>query len=229
MAARSDGSAAADARAALVKALRAHRPEKLVAIVGGERRDIAVPRRAHRWERVATVLESLEWSRLECQDAKGQLLGVIEGEAREDEDPAEVAIELGEAPPGMSREHGFMVMLLKGQQVALAHQAATMRVVVEGFQSVAETAFRRLEALEAVQERTLKLAHDAAVRVASSDGDRDPNDEAMLKLLDKAMGGSEKGMEKTFERVARRILPESLLKPEEPKKLSNGAAAKEAT
>ncbi len=225
MAARSDGgSAALEARAALVKALRAHRPEKLVAVVGGERRDVAVPRRAHRWERVATVLESLDWTRLECLDAKGQLLGVIEGEAAAGDDVGDVPADLalGPAPAGLDREHGMLLMMCKAQELALRHQKEAMSVVVDGYRSLAEVVFTRLQALEAIQERTLKLAHDAAGRVSQGGGEHDATDEVMLKLVDRLGGGDDKKLEQTFERVARKVLPEGMLKPVE-KKLTNGA------
>lgn len=235
MAARSTGSGGTAhdaAHEALVRALRTYRPSKVVALVDGERRGISVPARKHRWEHVVRALDGLAWTRLECLDAKGDLVGSIQGEVEAADDAADAPVELalGAAPAGMEREHGLLVLMLKAQQVALAHQGATMRIVVEGFQSVAETAFRRLEALEAVQERTLKLAHEAAVRVHGAEPERDPNDELVMKLLDKSgvLGGGEKALEKTFERVARKVLPEGLLKPE-PKKLPNGDATKEAT
>lgn len=221
--ARSDdagGAAAREALDTLTKTLRRWRPAKVRAIVDGEPRDIALPgSKRRRWEAVAKLLLQMEWSRVELLDAKGALLEFVEADdaavAEEGEGVVDVERFLGKAPAGMDREHGLLVLLLKGQEVVLRHQAATLATVTDGYRTLTETVFNRLVQMETMFGKTLQMAHDAAQRVNASAGDADPNDALLLQLLEKSgvLGGGN-GQVKKFESLLGRA-----------EKLLGGAAA----
>lgn len=201
MAARSDSGGGSDvageAFAGLTATLRKYRPGRVRAVVDGEQRDIAVPgSKRHRWESVAKLLLRLDWTRIELLDAKGALLHSIDAEvaAAEEEGDAPINVDamLGKPGAGLDKEHGLIVLVLRAQQVALSHQAATLATVTDGYRQIAESTFTRLEKMEQMFDRTLQMAHDAAQRVASGgDVEHDPNEEAVLKLIEKAMSGGE--------------------------------------
>jgi len=237
MAARSDGGNDAlvrDALASLTADLRRHRPAKVVAFVDGEAKPVAVPgSKRTRWENVAKVLLTLEWTRVELLDGKGALLHTVNAEpAPLDEDPeADVNVEklLGSAPGGLSKEHGLLVLMLKAQQVALSHQAATLSTVTDAYRTVTETVFRRLEHMEGMFGRSLQLAHDAAQRVSQASGDdrEDPNDAVVLKLLEKSgvLGGNVQGarLEKLLGRAEKFFGAESKVEQAPPNGAAKGA------
>lgn len=183
---------------ALTRDLRRWRPAKVRVIVGGEPREVAVPgSKRHRWESVAKLVLSLEWTRVELLDAKGALLHFVDAEvvAADDDDGDVLGLDvnalLGKPGQGLDREHGLIALVLKAQQVALSHQAVTLSTVTDGYRTLTETVFRRLEHMEATFGRTLQMAHDAAQRVAQVETAGDPNDAAILALIEKTgvLGG----------------------------------------
>lgn len=201
------GSAVADPREVLLSYLKRLRPAKLVAVdADGKEQEVAIPNRRERWAAVARTLDGMVWSQVKCLDAKGALLGVLGG----DDDGADDAGGLGLAPKGADREHALLVVLVKAQEQATRAQRDAMMVLVEGYKQLTEMFATRLAALEAVQERTLKLAHDAALATAQpAGGGAPPEDELMAKVLTHAMGGGgdiDAKLEKAVEKVARRFM-----------------------
>lgn len=57
-----------------------------VTLSDGTEKAVAVPKSGNRWARTAQVLSALRWTSIECIDAKGALLGVIESEPEDVED-----------------------------------------------------------------------------------------------------------------------------------------------
>lgn len=201
-----DDVVAREAFEGLTRDLRKYRPARVRAIVGGEPRDVAVPgSKRHRWETVAKLLLSLDWTRVELLDAKGALLHQVEVEvaAAEEEGDAPIDVEglLGKPTGGLEREHGLIMLVLRAQQVVLKNREAEMALVTDGYRQIAESTFTRLERMEQMFDRTLQMAHDAAQRVASGGegGEHDPNEEAVMKLIEKAMSGGEQAAR--FERL----------------------------
>lgn len=234
--ARSTGSGndvPGDATEELTRALRRWRPAKVRVTVEGEQRDVAVPgSKRHRWETVARLVMSLDWTRVELLDPKGALLHFVEAEvAPPDEEPAgadilDVDKAIGAAPAGMDREHTLIALVLKAQQVVLANQAATLATVVASHQEMLRTAWTRLEHLEATFGRTLQMAHDAAQRVAQTDASgADPNDAAMVGLIEKVMSGrgDAKRLGRLLDRAEKFFGPEEKPKHTVTQQAPNGA------
>lgn len=235
MAARSGGGdvVAREALDALTKELRRWRPGKIVAVVEGERRDIALPgSRRRRWEMVARLLLSLDWTRVELLDAKGALLHTVEAEVEATEDDAP-GVDLAKyvGPAGLDREAGLLALMLKGQEVALKHQAGTLATVTEGNRLLVETVLNRLMHMESMFGKTLQLAHDAAQRVAAAsaggDQDADGADAAIMEMLKAATAGggmTEAKIEAIVERAGRKLLGGGLDEKATKQATPNGAA-----
>jgi len=233
MDARSDGPGARDAREALTREFRRLRPAKVRAIVEGEPRDIAIPGKRHKYEVLCKILDALAWTRIECLTARGELLGIIEADVEEPDVAMSVEGTLGKAPGGLDREHGLLLLMLRAQEVALRHQSGAMATLTDGYRALTETVFSRLASMEATYEKTLRLAHDAAQRVAvgaNEAPDADPTDSMVMELLKGsgmlpgAGGMNEKNLEALVERVGRKLLAPPAVKAPGAVEPTNGKA-----
>lgn len=80
----------------VIEDIKRYSPASLkVTLSDGTEKPVAVPKAGNRWARTAQVLESLRWATIECLDAKGALLGVIESEESDPDD--EEAVDDGAA------------------------------------------------------------------------------------------------------------------------------------
>lgn len=171
-----------------------------------------------RWEMVARLLLGLDWTRVELLDAKGALLHTIDAEveaAPSDDVGDSIERALGKAPTGLDKEHGFLLLMMKAQEVVLKHQSSMMSTVVEGNKALTGMVLARLEHLEATFGKTLQLAHDAAQRVAQASGqgggpgDAEGADAAIIEMLKVATAGggmTEAKIEAIVERAGRKLL-----------------------
>jgi hypothetical protein len=67
-----------------IEAIKRYAPSSLkVTLADGTDKAVAVPKAGNRWARTSQVLESLNWTAIECLDKDGRLLGVVEGDDSE--------------------------------------------------------------------------------------------------------------------------------------------------
>jgi hypothetical protein len=161
---------------ALTATLTRLRPERLRAeLADGEKTEVAVPNVRKRWSRVCETLASLAWTRLECLDKKGAVLGVIESE-----EPVGVEEELAKVS---GREQGLLALMLRSQDVALSRHERSLKVLLDGYGQLLSSVIGRVTQLESSYGQVLRLAQDAVVERAKQ-VNGDDSTEAMLKFLE---------------------------------------------
>lgn len=70
-----------DRRDPVIAKLRRLKPYQLrIELRDGTERKADIPKQGNKWERLAKLLDSLVWERIEAQDKEGKILGVVEAE-----------------------------------------------------------------------------------------------------------------------------------------------------
>lgn len=154
-----------------MKALRAHKPVKVRALVGDEWRAVAIPGRRRRWEAVLSVLDKLAWTRLELLDKGDGLLDAIETDAPDK----------GEPPPGgyaiehLPKEHAWLDLVLKAQAQASASANRLVEVTTGLVQTMADQAQRAEERMADFWNEVDDLRRELA-SAGGQEGDDLPHD-----------------------------------------------------
>jgi hypothetical protein len=112
-----------------------------VAMGDGTEKAVAIPKAGNRWARITATLGSMPWVSVECLDAEGRVLGVIEAEEPEDdlEDDDEggdrrIARILQEVMRSTMKETRLMFdAQLKGQAELLGAMTEGMRHLSESY------------------------------------------------------------------------------------------------
>lgn len=168
-----------DDQTTLVTALRRFQPTKIRAVLSGdESRDVAVPARRHKWERVVEVLDTLAWTRVECLDKSGSLLGVINGQESDDA-PADVKALA-------AREYAFGELLLRAADQAVKRHTEQLQPMLDGYQALAAQQAELLVGLLSRLGAVIEMQHEAATilaRGAAAPGAEDVMGQLLLAKL----------------------------------------------
>jgi len=156
-----------DGKAVLVAELRKLRPDKVtVVMTDGEKRPVAVPVNTRkRWDHVAGVLEGFAWARVECLNAKGELLGTIEAEL--DDKPGAAAAK------ALPQEYAIGDLIVKAQSEALRHFAPALKVLTDCLERITsiqdERNIRQERQIEELMRALEKLRVGAGMEASDDD------------------------------------------------------------
>lgn len=142
-AARNGGPAVRD----VIEEIKRLAPASLkVTLSDGTEKPVAVPKAGNRWARTSQVLDSLRWVTVECLDAKGSLLGVIEADEPDDEDDVDdgggdelrgLARILMDVQRATMKETRLMVdPVLRGMGESMRVMSETMSAQTEAYQTM---------------------------------------------------------------------------------------------
>lgn len=166
------------------------RPAKLRVYVrdSDEPKAVAIPATRKKWERLATTLEGLDWTRIEALDPRGNITGVV---AREDDSaataPSDAELELADA----ERVEPLLALMLKAQTVALASSERQMKPLLDGMTKLVGVVTDALGAVAGAY----RMALAAASTVPTGGGGRDDGgaDVSLMNFLQVAMMMATKG------------------------------------
>jgi hypothetical protein len=133
-------------------------------LLDGETKDVAIPGKRKKWAQVLSILDKLSWIRLECLNAKGSVVDIIEND-----DPAE---DLEDLDGYGGQVHQLTGLMLKAQDIALRRNADQTKQQNEMILGLAKLLMERLNALEKGFAANLKMAQRFAMAAAES-GDED--------------------------------------------------------
>lgn len=150
---------------ALAKALRDSRAERFFAMVEGEAREVKAAKTRGRWERLLAASVALGASAIECRDASGATLAVVELDA---EDEPRAASPVPEKVSGNAGEvERLLGLVLRAQDAAVSRQAEQVKQITDAALSVMNAAAERASSMERavlslVQQRERELDATAA-------------------------------------------------------------------
>lgn len=178
--------------APLLAALKKSRPSSLrVVLLDGEQKDIGIPGKRKKWSQVLSMLGRLSWVQLECLDAKGRTIDIVEND--------EAAEELESLEGYGGQVHQLTALMLKAQDVALRRDGERAAAQNSMVLQLCQLLMSRLNALEKGFGANLRMMQKYA-RAATEGGDEEedglmsgPLMEALaphlLARLLKAVGG----------------------------------------
>lgn len=121
-------------------ALRAARPPRVVLVVDGEERELALRAGNGKWAHCAATARALAGSsssaRIELRDKDGNIMGAL---ALDDDDADELtpaATQVALAPPD-ARDERMLSLLLMAQRAALEEQRVLLTPVLDSYQQLA--------------------------------------------------------------------------------------------
>lgn len=171
----------ADDDSALLAELRRLRPlqVRVVPSDGSEPRMVAVPNHRKRYHVVNQTLSSLQWSRIECMDAKGALLGIVQADGQVQPE------DIKHAP----REYALLQLLTSAQKMALEENRQTFDTLLGHFSQLMGVMCDRLGNLERSQAGLLQLATKAQLALANAQNQElSVEDQMMMLAMQKAFG-----------------------------------------
>jgi hypothetical protein len=167
----------------LLASLRKLCPARVVVFDhGDDKREVAVPTRRKKWSQVVEAIEARPWSRVECLDKSGAVLGYIE----QDDAPTELET-IGVGGGKVAETKAMLELMLRAQDMALKYQdkdRATLMQSVRDILEVNTAATRELVGLMRMQRDT--AADIAAMRAgaAAAEGKEDGDWDKLLKVLE---------------------------------------------
>ena len=167
--------------------LRLAKPHTL-RVFSADREDadlIEVSTKRDRWKRCCNVLDAMAWLKIDCLNAKGNIIDTIlqDDESLESLD----GLDEGGASKGRpdSEEERFLRLMINAQRLALENHAHMLEPLIGGYVKLADVFGARLAALEKHFDRTLDVAYQNAVLQAQVDAGPDADAEIMKTLLEK--------------------------------------------
>jgi hypothetical protein len=120
-------------------ALRAARPPRVVLVVDGEERELALRSGNGKWAHAAQTARALAGTsssaRVELRDKDGNIMGAIDlGEDADELVPQEQTVSL--APPDL-RDERMLSLLISAQRAALEEQRVLLGPVLDSYQQLA--------------------------------------------------------------------------------------------
>ncbi len=151
-----------------VAQLRRWGPAKLrVQLDDGNWRDVAISNRRNKWSALKKTLEGMPWARIEADDAKGALVGAVEGEVQE--------YEYDDQGDGddrdMAKFERLAKVLIQAQDVALKRQREHDGGMQAANAELLKTLTERLVSLEKSFASMLQRTAEATLAgAATADG-----------------------------------------------------------
>lgn len=153
---------AGSGRDAAARALRESKADRFFALVDGEPREVRAAKTRGRWERLVGASVALGASSIECRDASGATLAVVDLEEDEPREPIAAAPERA-APGGTAGEvERLLGLVLRAQDAAVSRQAEQVKQITDAALSVMQAAADRASSMERavlslVQQREREL------------------------------------------------------------------------
>jgi hypothetical protein len=160
----------------LIADIKRHNPTKLlVQLRDGDSRTIPISAKSNRWERLLETLGAVPWDTIECLNASGDTLAIIESEADADEDASAKHAD-------MRAMANVLLDVMKSTQKATAQQYdAQMTAFVELSTQV-------MNGLKVVQESYgLAMRVQATAQAQTAIADAGSGDGDVFKLMQMAM------------------------------------------
>lgn len=146
--------------------LRVYQPD------GGEK-TVAISKGKNKWASLTTTLDAMPWDRIECLDAKGAVIGVIESDDADDYDD--------EDDEDMGKGHKQVRVLAGLVKATLTEARKMFQVQIDGFSKVLEAQAEAMSNLQQTHELQMRvqLAAHASEMAGRGGGD----DTQMMELL----------------------------------------------
>jgi hypothetical protein len=155
-----------------INAIKKANPAALVCYLSdGTQKTVAVTKAGNRWTKMADVLDTIPWERIECVDAKGGVLGVIENEDIDDIDDEE------SSSGGDARMAKIMLALMK----------ATMTEARKMFEAQMQGNARLVESLGEGMH-SLQQVHELAMRVQLAQATGAGGDDEVMQMMKLGLG-----------------------------------------